>query len=145
MKTLLCAILATLAAGQAFGQTAQRYPIQPVGRLSHDGPFGGRILSLAADPRDTNVLYAGTELGLFKSADAGASWSVLSLGREGLNTVSGLFGDSVEGVFVSPANSLLVFASVAAVDRFTFPPLPYSVVRNLYRSDDGGQSWRLFL
>jgi photosystem II stability/assembly factor-like uncharacterized protein len=146
MKTLVSALLATLALGSALGQTTARYPIQPVNRLSHGGPFGGRILSLAADPRDASVLYAGTELGLFKSVDTGASWSVLPLGRSGLNTVSGLFGDSVDGIFISPSNPSLVFASVQALAQGgSPPPIQDPLVRNLYRSDDGGQSWRLFL
>jgi photosystem II stability/assembly factor-like uncharacterized protein len=40
------------------------------------GPEGGRILSLAIDPRSPSTIYAGTEVGgVFKSTDSGDTWS----------------------------------------------------------------------
>ena len=40
-----------------------------------------QVLSLAVEPSNTNVLYAGTRLhGIFKTTNAGASWSLVKSG-----------------------------------------------------------------
>src|SRR2546425_12861003 len=41
------------------------------------GPDGGGARRLAIDPRDTNILYAITNTGLFNSTDGGASWRAI--------------------------------------------------------------------
>lgn len=49
-------------------------------QIWHDmGVYGGQILSLAVDPQQPWILYAGTWCGdgLFKSSDSGASWTTL--------------------------------------------------------------------
>lgn len=44
------------------------------------GPEGGNVNVLAVHPTNHDVLYAGTDGGLFKSLDAGASWTSSSSG-----------------------------------------------------------------
>ncbi len=101
--------------------------VERVSNRSHSGPYCGLILALAADPRDANVLYAGTENGLFRSADAGGSWTLL------------LGGNVVDGVYVSPSDSSVLLASVAATSDEIFP---YdSEVSYLFRSADSGATW----
>src|SRR2546429_9899894 len=55
----------------------------PGARWRSNGPFGGDISALAADPSDPSIVYAGTAgdygAGIFLSADGGATWSATSL------------------------------------------------------------------
>jgi photosystem II stability/assembly factor-like uncharacterized protein len=44
------------------------------------GPDGGSVWAMAVDPDDADVIYAGTRNGIFKSTDAGATWTVASKG-----------------------------------------------------------------
>jgi photosystem II stability/assembly factor-like uncharacterized protein len=104
------------------------------------GPRTGAV-DLVLDARDPDVIYAsmwqvyrnayqlwsgGPESGLFRSADAGETWSALSA-NEGFPR-----GDLGKiGVAVSPADSRRVYAVVEAK------------AGGLYRSDDAGASWVL--
>ena len=40
------------------------------------------VTALAVDPRTPSVVYAATDLGVFRSVDAGTSWSAASLGLD---------------------------------------------------------------
>jgi photosystem II stability/assembly factor-like uncharacterized protein len=78
---------------------------------------GSRALCLAADPRDRDTVYIGLgDEGVRKTTDGGRTW-----------VESGLPGEQVFSIAVSPADG--------AVYAGTEPSA-------LYRSDDGGQSWR---
>jgi hypothetical protein len=46
------------------------------------GPDGGSIQAIAIDPLNSSTMYAATGAGLFKSADAGASWTALKPGLQ---------------------------------------------------------------
>lgn len=143
MKTALAALFcAGIALAPAMG-AGGRYPVQRVEPLVHGGPFGGRILSLAADPKDANVLYAGTDVGLFRSANGGVSWSLTPVGRDYLTPVSGLYGDSVDGVTVTEADSSVVFASVGTYSRLGLPGHGQTWI--LFRSADSGRTWQVVL
>lgn len=78
-----------------------------------------KVTSLQNDVFDSSVLYAGTTLGVYKSADAGASWS-LSYGKPGDcdTTVSSLAMDALQ-----PPNLLAVIS------------------RSVIKSADGGLTW----
>lgn len=52
--------------------------------ISEGLPRGQVVMTLAEDPKNPAVLYAGTELGLFVSTDRGGSWNRV---RSGLPTV----------------------------------------------------------
>lgn len=79
------------------------------------GPYGGTIYSLALQPDDPDVLYAGSVLGVFKSVDRGAHWT--------------------------PVGEPFVFPADLAVD----PARPSTVYAATYgtvlRSTDGGATW----
>lgn len=82
------------------------------------GPDGGGILALAAAPRQTGVLYAGTAGGVFKSTDGGATWRWSSRGLRG----------GVVSLAVAPSNGSVVYAGT---------------YENLFLSRDGGATWSL--
>lgn len=76
--------------------------------------------SLALDKRQAQVLYLGTDQGLLRSVNNGASWNQLSLPSR--NAVL-----KVSAVTISPANSNTVFASVGST---------------LFQSFNGGVTWQ---
>lgn len=88
------------------------------GWISH-GPVGGPVNALAIDPSSPDRAYAGTEAGVFKTADGGASWATINAGFVRPFTVN--------LVKVHPTNPNILFASMDW--------------NGLYRSTDGGQSW----
>lgn len=45
---------------------------------SMDGPIGGPTTLLAPDPYEADVLYAGTDRGLYKSTDVGDNWHIIT-------------------------------------------------------------------
>jgi hypothetical protein len=90
------------------------------------------ISSLAQDPRDLKVMYAGTGdsdandargLGVMKSVNAGKTWEVLASTRS-----SGFFS-SVAAIVITPDNSTIYAATGAG----------------LQRSKDGGATWEKVL
>jgi photosystem II stability/assembly factor-like uncharacterized protein len=96
--------------------------------------------SLAIDPNDSNVLWLGTGennssrssyggMGVFKSNDAGESWTHMGLGDT----------DRIGRILVDPENSDHVY--VAALGKL------YSKGgdRGLYRSKDGGKTWETLI
>jgi photosystem II stability/assembly factor-like uncharacterized protein len=92
------------------------------------------VLALALDPDDGNVLYAGAyeQVGgvfvgrVFKSVDAGANWTDISVG---------IAGQDVRALLVDPADSNVVYAGTGG-----------SVVNpsGVYKSTDGGLTWNSF-
>ncbi len=83
------------------------------GGLPADAP--GRCL--AVDPRDRRVVYAGTERGLYRSRDAGDTWTRLGLPD----------GGAVWSLLFHPTDPAVMYAGTA-------PPA-------VYRSADGGETW----
>ena len=79
-----------------------------------------KVLSLAADPQHSTVLYAGTSHGLSKSTDGGATWKA----------ASGLPADTVTSVALDPANAATVYACMN---------------EGLYQSKDSGVTWKALL
>src|SRR5688572_2458243 len=77
------------------------------GRWESVGPFGGHISALAVAPSDRRILYAGTAEGLlFRSADAGTSWT----------SVTGDFPDAgVSDLVVDPGDPSTAYAAVCLV------------------------------
>src|SRR5215472_15076349 len=94
-----------------------------VGNWINVGPLGGSFYTLAADPQNPGVIYAGTDTGVFKSKDRGASWNN-----------SGLNGFGVAALIVDPQNSSILYA------RATGPDIDGDPIRIL-KSIDGGASW----
>ena len=105
-----------------------------------DGFFGGSIGAVAVAPSDPSVVYAGTGeetirgnvspgAGLWKSTDAGKSWTHIGLDD----------AQQIARIRVHPSNPDLVY--VAALGH-AFGP---NEMRGVYRSRDGGKSWERIL
>ena len=100
-------------------------------------------IALAFDPMNAQIVYAdlwsarqgpwengawqGPTSGLYKSTDGGATWRQLTKGlptfEQGLGRI---------GFTVAPTDANRLYATVDAAPQFA----------GLYRSDDGGESWR---
>jgi len=99
----------------------------PVGPRS----IGGRITSLAIDPGDGDVMYAGTAAGgVYKTIDRGESWIALWHDQRSL---------SIAGVDVSASNTDRIW--VATGDAH---PSGGGKIEGdgIYLSDDGGETWQ---
>jgi photosystem II stability/assembly factor-like uncharacterized protein len=84
------------------------------------GPEGAEVYALAIDPSNPNILYAGTNYGVFKSSNAGTSWT------------------DANTVFRSPNGWLYV--SALAIDPLN-PNIVYAVGGGVFKSTDAGTSW----
>ncbi len=80
------------------------------------GPHGGPVNALVLQPGSSNILYAGTPSGVFKSVDGGATWF----------PGEGPFGN-VLSIAVDPANPAIVYAGL---DQ-----------GGVHKSTDGGAHW----
>lgn len=84
-----------------------------------NGPEGATVNDLAVDPLVANTVYAGTDAGgVFKSTDAGGSWTAVNNGLPGLR---------IFAVAVDPQVSTTLYASVAE--------------SGVFKSLDGGENW----
>ncbi|NHZ36625.1 cellulose binding domain-containing protein [Massilia rubra] len=89
---------------------------------------------LQVDPGSSNILYVGTRAnGLFKSTDSGATWARLS----SLNVTTTPNENGINFVALDPSSVVNGAAQriVVGVSRFGY------VAPNLYRSNDGGQTF----
>jgi photosystem II stability/assembly factor-like uncharacterized protein len=92
------------------------------------GPPGGTVISLVADPNNTNKLYLGTSDGhVFASGDEGEHWQMLSRIGSGQD-------DVITHIIVDPRDGSRLYASSWTL---------YSGGGGVYRSDDGGRTWNI--
>ena len=96
------------------------------------GPFrGGRADAVSGSLTDKNTFYFGaTGGGLWKTRDGGSNWK---------NVSDGFFGGGVGAVAVAPSEGEIVYAGEGE------STLRNNVSENLggiWRSDNGGRSWR---
>ena len=131
------------------------------------GRTADTVIALPFDPRDSNIVYAGTSAGTFKSRDRGASWSAVrsrqTSDASGPLVVSALAVDpqNPDTVYAIEANSAVfksadAGASWTAVYSEPAAPTGLTVLRidpqnpqtmyagtpvGIYKATDGGSSW----
>ncbi len=89
--------------------------------------FNGRVMAIAPDPTDANVIYLGASSGgVWKSTDAGADWTPLTDDQPTLLTGS---------LAIDPSDHLTVYAGTG--DWSTAPGM------GVLKSTDGGTTWTL--
>jgi uncharacterized protein (TIGR03437 family) len=81
-------------------------------------PFTG-VLAMAVKPSNPQVVYAGTDLGLFVSTDGGVTWSASG---------AGIAAGAVSTVAIDPANPQIMYAGTL-------------LNGGVYQSLDGGATW----
>jgi photosystem II stability/assembly factor-like uncharacterized protein len=87
-------------------------------RPSNAGMDGGFVIELVRHPQDASILYAGTVRGgVFKSTDAGQSWTARSQGLTDLD---------IQGLVIDPASPSTLYAGTQL---------------GLFKTTDGGASW----
>ena len=107
-------------------------PLDNIGRWRCIGPFrGGRVVTVAGDPRDIGTFYFGACAGgVWKTDDAGQYWRNISDGC--FNTAS------VGALAVSEADPNVIYAGMGeATIR-----IDVSHGDGVYKSTDAGRSWR---
>ena len=83
--------------------------------------YEASVRCIAMNPKEHNILFAGTERGLYRSEDRGANWKYID---------SALNSYYIWALGIDPANPDIVFAG-------TGTPTPAM----LFRSKDGGRTW----
>ncbi len=102
--------------------------------IAGDLPAGGPVKVIREDPKNANLLFAGTEFGLYATADRGAHWARLgelptvavddiAIHRRDRDLVAATHGRSLYVVDDITALEELT-AEIAAEDAHLFAPLP---------------------
>jgi photosystem II stability/assembly factor-like uncharacterized protein len=84
-------------------------------------PYEGSVRCISVHPEQPDVVFAGTERGLYRSDDAGAQWRLLD---------SALNCFYIWALAIDPVDPRIMFAG-------TGTPTPAAI----FRSSDGGESW----
>ena len=103
------------------------------------GPEGGTVYALAIDPDNHSVVYAGTNGGVLKSTDGGVHWSPVNAGLPQPTAAFVNGGPYIRSLAIDPQHTATVYAGVSFLGDELFAE-PSG--RGVYRSDDGGNSWR---
>jgi photosystem II stability/assembly factor-like uncharacterized protein len=99
------------------------------------------IGALAVDPSDSRTLYAGTGEqtpgdGIYKSVDEGDTWTHLGLEDTRF----------IQSVLVHPHHPNIVIAGANSIGVYVFSrPAPtgtFSTARGVFKSEDGGKTWK---
>jgi len=115
-KTLLFVLLALCFVSAAWA-----------GQWTAVGPDGGDVRSLAYDPQNPDHIFLGTSTGtLFSSTDGGHSWARFAHLGSGDDYV-------IDHLAIDPQSPNKMFAAAWSVEN--------QQEGDLFRSNDGGQSW----
>ncbi len=105
--------------GQAIANKIQYLPLISQDPSGWIGPYAGTIVSMAIDPTNAQVVYAGTfGSGVFKSLDGGTTWH---------STNQGLTNPYIYSLAIDPKQPLNIYAG--------------TYHSQIYKSEDGGVTW----
>ena len=111
--------LGTVGAGVWYSpDSGERWKRSRINLPFHAQPGEIQIRALAISPHNPHHIFAGSEVGLYRSEDKGANWELLESLMDGLQIWS---------VAVHPTDPDIIFAG-------TKPP-------GVFRSQDGGKRW----
>src|SRR5262245_19960895 len=82
------------------------------------------VRTLAIDPVNASIIYAGSRAGVFKSTDGGANWRQI-----------GLPGNVIAALKIDSANPNVLYAGIVLEGGCHFSN------RRLFKSSDGGANW----
>ncbi|HSB04190.1 MAG TPA: BACON domain-containing carbohydrate-binding protein [Thermodesulfobacteriota bacterium] len=125
MRTISIFVLAVLLlAPMSISATESDETQETIEALSNDeagtweaiGPQEGKIYAVVIDPSNPSIIYTGTDVGVFKSTNAGDSW-----------TASGLPQYDVNILAIDPSNPSILYASTDD---------------DVFKTTNGGGSWR---
>lgn len=116
MKVLICVPILVITTVRVF---AQNSPPNVRGTLA-----GISVAALAVDPQNPNTVYAGTNLGAFKSTDSGRSWNGPAIGLP----------NDIISLAVDPRISTTIYAT--AYNNYD---------DGVFKSPNGGASWTKIL
>lgn len=129
MRLSIVLVIVILLAGFIWFVPGFAEPLAAHGQLSAlapTNPDGLTVLSIALDPTDGQVVYAGTNDGwVFKSMDLGVTWTATRIPHTSFALINWIAIDEWNG------------QNVYACGFFGFP------ATGIYRSTDGGASWSL--
>lgn len=101
--------------------TGPRESPEPTGWSDTSELSKGIFYALAADPTNSNVIYAASStVSVYKTTDGGATWTAAN---------RGLPGQPVRSLIVDPINPLKIYAVLAGGE--------------LFKTEDGGASWQI--
>ena len=141
MNTLRYAALAALTVFSTVAVCAQQITTPAASVLEQDlramtfrcvGPYrAGRCLAVAAHPSDRMTYYFGTTGGgVFKSTDAGDTWRDI--------TDTNFMAASIGCMTIAPSDPNVIYVGTGETDiRGNISP-----GHGMYRSTDGGESWK---
>lgn len=91
-----------------------------------NGLKAGDVRTLVIDPKNVSTLYAGSQIGVFKSTDGGGSWKEINVGLTKSNASAPYPAYGVHSLVIDPVSSSTLFAVLDS---------------GLFKSIDGGNSW----
>ncbi len=99
-------------------------------RLEGPGNIGARVNTIAVNPLNENIIYAGySRGGVFKTENGGNTWLPIFDGQNNLN---------IGNIALNPSNPNEVFVGTGDVNIGGY----YSVGNGIWKSPDGGQTWQ---
>jgi photosystem II stability/assembly factor-like uncharacterized protein len=127
-RTFVLALAATLVAAAVSAQSIQPDVYRQL-KYRYIGPVGNRFIAVAGVAGNPNVYYAGAASGgIFKTTDAGATWSPV-------------FDDepasSVGSLAVAPSDPNVIWAGTGE----SFIRSNISIGNGIYKSTDAGETW----